>query len=151
SPLSDAQASVMKNQTSSVGEQLYWSRGRHNVTFGGDIKRLQFNAIAQQDPRGAFTFTGAATGGLGQDAFADFLLGIPDTSSLAFGNADKYFRTQSYDAYVQDDWRLSPELTLNLGVRWEYNAPITELYGRLVNLDLTPGFTADAPVVANSP
>ena len=151
SSLSDAQASVNKNQTGSVGDQLYWSRGKHNVTFGGDIKRQQFNYLNQQDPRGSFTFTGAAAGGLSQDAFADFLLGVPDTSSIAFGNADKYLRAQSYDAYVQDDWRLSPELSLNLGVRWEYNTPITEQYGRLVNLDLTPGFTAEAPVVANDP
>jgi trimeric autotransporter adhesin len=151
STLSDAQASVNKNQTGSVGDQLYWTRGKHNVTFGGDITRQQFNYLTQQDPRGTFTFTGAAAGGLGQDAFADFLLGIPDTSSIAFGNADKYLRAQMYDAYVQDDWRLSPELSLNLGVRWEYNTPITEQYGRLVNLDLTPGFTAEAPVVANDP
>ena len=151
SQLSDAQASVIKNQTGSVGEQLYWSRGRHGVTFGGDIRRQQFNYLSQQDPRGTFAFTGAATGGLTQDAFADFLLGIPDTSSIAFGNADKYLRSQAYDAYVQDDWRLSPELTLNLGVRWEYNTPITEHYGRLVNLDIAPGYTAEAPVVANDP
>src|SRR5262249_37106370 len=41
--------------------------------------------------------------------------------------------------------------TLNAGVRWEYSAPITELYGRLVNLDVTPGFIAQAPVLASSP
>ena len=43
---------------------------------------------------------------------------------------------------------MSPEFTLNAGMRWEYGAPITELYGRLVNLDITPGFAAVAPVVA---
>ena len=42
---------------------------------------------------------------------------------------------------VQDDWRISPELTLKPGVRWEYSTPITELYGRLVNLDIAPGFS----------
>jgi hypothetical protein len=94
-----------------------------------------------------FTFTGGATG----SDFADFLLGIPDTSSIAFGNADKYFRESVYDAFLNDDWRISPELTLNAGVRWEYGAPITELYGRLVNLDIAPGFAAAAPVVANDP
>ena len=83
--------------------------------------------------------------------FADFLLGIPDTSSIAFGNADKYFRESVYDAFLNDDWRISPELTLNAGVRWEYGAPITELYGRLVNLDIAPGFAAVAPVVASDP
>jgi hypothetical protein len=91
---------------------------------------------------------GAAVGG---DDFADFLLGIPDTSSIAFGNADKYFREPVYDAYFTDDWRMSPSFTLNAGFRWEYGAPITELYGRLVNLDVVPGFTAVAAMVGSDP
>src|SRR5947209_5607035 len=124
-----------------------------------DYRRLQFNALAQQAPRGSFTFTGAASqtaanglpvAGSGSD-FADFLLGIPDTSSIAFGNADKYFRAASWDGYFTDDWRVGPSLTLNAGARWEYNSPITEKYGRLVNLDIAPGFTAEAPVVASNP
>ena len=151
STLSDGQASVTRNQTSSIGDSLYWARGRHGVTFGADLRLLQMNYLSQQDPRGTFTFTGATAGGSSQDAFAGFLLGLPDTSSIAFGNADKYFRSESYDAFIVDDWKMSPELTLNFGVRWEYNSPITELYGRLVNLDVTPGFTAQAPVIANNP
>ena len=147
SPLSDAQAAHNRNQTSGVSYSILWVRGRHDITFGGDFRRQEFNYLAQQDPRGAFTFTGAATG----FDFADFLLGIPDTSSIAFGNADKYFRASSYDGYVSDDWRVGPELTINAGLRWEYGAPITELYGRLVNLDIAPGFSGVAPVVATMP
>jgi hypothetical protein len=145
--LSDAQAAFNRNQTSALSYSMLWSRGGHNVTFGGDFRRLEFNYLSQQDPRGIFTFTGAAAG----YDFADFLLGIPDTSAVAFGNADKYFRQSSYDAYVTDDWRISSELTVNAGVRWEYGAPITELYGRLVNLDVAPGFTAAVPVTAINP
>ncbi len=145
--LSDAQSRVMHNQTAGVSDDNIWIHGRHNVSFGADYKRQQFNVISQADPRGTFGFTGQATG----NDFAGFLLGIPDTSSIAFGNADKYLRSSLYDAYVTDDLRVSPSLTLNVGVRWEYNAPITELYGRLVNLDVVPGFSAVAPVVANSP
>ena len=111
-----------------------------------DFRRQEFNYLAQQNPRGTFTFTGASTG----SDFADFLLGIPDTSSIAFGNADKYFRQSVYDAYFTDDWRINPAITLNAGVRWEYGAPITEIYGRLVNLDIAPGFSAAAPVLAAS-
>ncbi len=80
------------------------------------------------------------------------MIGVPDTSSIAFGNADKYFRQPVYDAYVTDcDWRILSILTINAGARWEYGAPITELHGRLVNLDLTPGFAAAAPVLASDP
>ena len=125
--------------------QQYY-RGRHNITVGGDFRRQEFNYFSQQNPRGNFTFTGAATG---VSDFADFLTGIPDTSQIAYGNADKYFRQSVYDAYATDDWRVRPELTINAGVRWEYGAPITELYGRLVNLDVAPGFTAVAPVLAS--
>jgi hypothetical protein len=88
---------------------------------------------------------------VGGSDVAYFLLGIPDTSSIAFGNADKYFRQSVYDAFVTDDWRMSPQLTVNAGMRWEYGAPITELYSRLVNLDVAPGFTAVAPVLVNDP
>ncbi len=155
--LSDAQSSFDRNQTDTWSYSLLWSRDRHNITIGGDFRRQQFNYLGQQNPRGVFTFTGVATQGnangkmIGGDDFADFLLGIPDTSSLAFGNADKYFRESVYDAYFTDDWRISPEFTLNAGMRWEYGAPITELYGRLVNLDITPGFAAVAPVVGIDP
>jgi len=155
--LSDAQSSFDRNQTDAWSYAMLWSRDRHNITFGGDFRRQQFNYLSQQDPRGMFTFTGAATQGsvngtaVGGWDFADFLLGIPDTSSIAFGNADKYFRESVYDAYIQDDWRMSPEFTLNAGIRWEYGAPITELFGRLVNLDIPPGFAAVAPIVANDP
>jgi len=146
--LSDAQSSFDRNETNSVSSSLQWNHGHHNVTLGGDFRRQEFNYLSQQDPRGTFTFTGIATG---QSDFADFLKGIPDTSSIAFGNADKYLRQSVYDAYLTDDWRLRPDLTVNFGVRWEYGAPITELYGRLVNLDIVPGFSAVAPVLASNP
>jgi hypothetical protein len=155
--LSDAQSSFDRNQTDAWSYSMLWSRARHNMTFGGDFRRQQFNYLSQQNPRGTFTFTGAATQGSSNGAsvggfdLADFLLGIPDTSSIAFGNADKYFRESVYDAYVTDDWRMSPELTLNVGARWECGAPITELYGRLINLDITPGFAAVSPVLASDP
>lgn len=145
--LSDAQSSLQRSQTGAVSYSLLWNRGRHNFRFGGDFRREQFNALSQQNARGTFTFTGAETG----TDFADYLLGVPSTAAVAFGNADKYFRESVHDAYVTDDWRISPELTLNAGVRWEYGAPTTELYGRLVNLDIAPGFSAIAPVLASDP
>ena len=153
--LSDGTLSHNHNQTASIGSQTFWGHSPHNITFGGDFRRQQFNSFSQANPTGAFTFTGAATGAApgvtaGSD-FADFLLGVPDSGSIAYGNADKYFRSSVYDAYIQDDWRMTPSLTVNVGLRWEYWTPITELYGRLVNLDITPGFAAAAPVIANSP
>jgi hypothetical protein len=157
--LTDAQESFNLNQTSSVGGNVYWNHRSHNVTYGGDFRRQQFNYLSQQNPRGSFGFTGAATqsvasgipvSGTGID-FADFLLGVPDTSAIAFGNADKYLRESVYDAYFTDDWRMRAGFSLNWGMRWEYSAPITELQGRLVNLDVIRGFASEAPVVAANP
>jgi len=159
SGLSDGNQSLMRNQTTAFSTTMTWVRRPHNITFGGDARFQQFNVLSQNNPRGSFNFTGAATqqyiNGVGNSAtgsdFADFLLGIPDSTAIAYGNADKYLRAGSYDLYVTDDWRMSSVFTLNAGVRWEYNSPIYEKYGRMINLDVTPGFTNAVPVVANSP
>jgi len=146
SGLSDGQTSFNRFQTAGASLDVLWNHGRHNVSFGADFRRQEFNYFGQQDPRGTFNFVGAN----GAD-FANFLLGIPTTSSIAYGNADKYLRASAYDAYITDDWRMSSGFTLNAGVRWEYWSPITERYGRLVNLDIAPGFVAEQPVIGSNP
>lgn len=151
--LSDMQSAFNRNRTDALSLSATWTHRRHTVTFGGDFRRQEFNQFSQQNPRGVFSFTGAETraaGSTGSD-LADFLIGVPDASSVAFGNADKYFRQSVSDLFITDDWRIRPELTINTGVRWDYGAPITELKGRLVNLDITPGFAAVAPVLGNNP
>jgi hypothetical protein len=158
SGLSDANFSFNRNQTSGISYSTTWIHGRHNVQYGGDFKWQEFNYLGQQNPRGIFGFTGEATSlmvnGVPQsgtgNAFADFLLGVPYNSSIAFGNADKYFRSKMADGFVNDDWRVGPSLTLSVGMRYDYGSPITEKYNRLVNLDIAPNFTAIAPVVASA-
>jgi hypothetical protein len=154
--LSDGIASLARNQTSSVGDSLIWVKGVHNITFGVDYRRQQFNRASDSNGRGAFTFTGLSTAnlvngvavtGTGFD-LADFLLDKPDTSSIRYGNGDLYFRSSYFDAYVNDDWRLSTKLTLNGGFRWDYDTPVNELFNRMVNLDVAPGFAAISQVVA---
>ena len=141
--LSAGSANLNRAQTSALSDNLLWTRGTHNFHFGGDFRRIQSNPISESNPRGSFQFNGTYTapaGGTGSD-FADFLLGVPDTNALAYGNADKYFRNSWVDAYVTDDWRVNTQLSLNIGIRWEYQLPITELYGRLVNLSVDQNFT----------
>jgi hypothetical protein len=139
-----------RTQNHTFGYSGFWSHGRHNLQFGADYRHTLLNFLSQDNPRGTFGFTGDVTRSGGDQAtgydFADFLLGTPQTSQIAFGNADKYFRASYYDAFVNDDWRVNGALTLALGARWEYEAPITELYGRLVNLDITKDFTGVAQV-----
>lgn len=145
--LSDANSAFNRNRTDGVSEEITWYHGKHNITAGGDFRRQEFNVLAQQNPRGTFTFNGAATG----SDFGDFIAGKADTSTAAFGNADKYLRQSVYDLYATDDWRVTPELTINAGLRWEYGAPMTELFNRLVNIDVASGFAGVAPVLAAAP
>ncbi len=145
--LTEAQSSFDRDQTNSATVAVMLNHKEHYIRIGVDIGRQQLNSLSQQNARGAFTFTGASAG----YDLAGFLLGIPDTSSIAFGNADKYFRASKYAAYINDNWRVGASLTLNIGIRWEYEAPFTELYGRLVNLDIGPGFEEVAPILANDP
>lgn len=126
--------------------EALWTRGRHNVTFGGDFKLRHLDVLSQQDARGSFAFTGAAT----RSDVADFLLGLPHTSAIAFGNPDKYFRAISPDAYITDDWRLGPTFTANIGIRWEYESPFAERYGRLTNLALAPDRASARALVGNN-
>jgi hypothetical protein len=151
--LSDGNSALTRNETNAYSEQTTWNHGHHNLAWGANFRRQEFNYLSQQNPRGSLSFTGAATQAVGVNGadFADFLLGIPDTSSIAFGNADKYFRESYYGAYVDDDWRARPELTVHAGIHWEYGAPVTELKGRLVNLDVLPGFTQVQAVLGSNP
>ncbi len=124
-------------------EALWRTRGGHNFTFGGAVRPLTVDVLGQQNARGIFGFDGSITG----SDFADFLLGLPNSAALAFGNADKLLHAHSANAYLTDDWRMNPTVTLNYGLRWEYESPLTESLGRLVNLDVAPGFTSATPVV----
>jgi trimeric autotransporter adhesin len=157
SGLSDGASSLARNQTSGMGDSLIWVHGVHNLTFGMDYRRQQINRASDPNARGQFTFTGASTAdlvngvaaaGTGYD-LASFLIGRPDTTALRYGNfGNLYFRTAAYDVYMTDDWRLSQKLSLNFGIRWDYQSPITELYNRMVNLDVAPGYAADPQVLA---
>ncbi len=146
SGLNDGNPSLQRNQTSSIGEALTVIHGTHNMTFGADTRFQQFNPVSQANARGSFTFNGSATG----YDLADFLVGVPDATSIAYGNADKYFRTKWWDVYANDDWRVTTKLSIQTGLRWDYSQPFTETQGRLVNLAIAPGFAAATPVCAAS-
>jgi hypothetical protein len=145
--LSDAEYQQSTTQKQALGGEASLHRGLHNLTFGGDYRWNDVDVASQPNPRGTLTFTGAATG----VALADFLLGLPTASAIAFGNTDTHLRDITTDLYVTDDWRLRAGLTINVGVRWEYEGPFTEASGALVNLDVAPGFTAISPVLATNP
>ena len=129
------------------GTQFLVNRGRHRVTVGGDVRLRHVNVRSQQNARGTFTFTGAATG----SDLADFLLGLPHASAIGFGNADKVFRAGGGNVYITDDWRPRATVTATIAVRWDYEPPFRERFRRMANLDVAPDFTAVRPVLAGNP
>jgi hypothetical protein len=151
--LADGNASLARNQTTAVNDGVIVTRAKHQFNIGGDFRRQQINPLADSNGRGSFAFTGLATSlnGVGGYDYADFLLGTPDTASIRFGNADKYFRSWKLDGYITDNWKLNQALTVSLALRYDYTAPYTELYNRMANLDVAPGFGAIAPVQAGQP
>ena len=143
-----------RNQTWTFSDNMIWSHGKHTFRWGGDFRRIQLNTQTDSNPRGSFVFTGAytsqfATGravpGTGYD-FADFLLGAAQQTSLQYGYDRYYFRGNSWDLYLQEEWRVRAILTFNIGLRYEYVSPLSESNDRIVNLDTNSGFTAVAPV-----
>jgi hypothetical protein len=152
--LSDPTPRRELDQTFTVSETLAWNHGKHNWRFGGDYRRILQSFRSAKNSNGSFVFTGFATGDYAGGAlapdtgydFADFLIGMPQQTSLQTGTNSYDFRANSYDAYVQDDWRIRANLTLLLGLRYEYNGPYTEAQNRIVNLDVGPEFVSAEPV-----
>jgi hypothetical protein len=145
------------DQTYTISETLSWYRGKHNWRFGGDYRRMLQSFRSAKNAEGTFTFTGFETsqfvpgsavpvGDTGYD-FADFLVGVPQQTTLQSGTNSYDFRANSFDLFVQDDWRILPKLSLNLGFRYEYNGPYTEASNHIANLDVAPGFTGAVPVL----
>ena len=120
------------------------TRGAHIIKTGFDWIHYQLNYQKNELARGSYTYTGAFTSASGApgptgDALADFLLGFPQDTGRVEGNPQAYLRQNSFAGFVEDDWRLSPRLTLNLGLRYEYVTPYTETRDNLLNLVYAAG------------
>jgi len=128
--------------TYSVSDNVSKVWGSHTVKAGLDIRKQRLDRFFQQSNRGSFSFTGALTG----SAIADFLLGLPASTTRAVGNGiynNIHQIRQGY--YVQDDWRVSNRLTLNIGLRYEIMGVPQDSGGNLRTFDfktqqLVPAF-----------
>ncbi|HLK51614.1 MAG TPA: TonB-dependent receptor [Bryobacteraceae bacterium] len=123
-----------------VSDSVSLMRGRHSIKFGGSYLHFQLNYLQSNLRRGRYDYTGVFTSADGTgtsdgDPLADFLLGLPQNTTRSLGSGQAYLRQNVTAGYVQDDWRILPKLTLNLGLRYEYTAPFTEARGNMLNLD----------------
>jgi hypothetical protein len=130
------------------GDNVSWLLGRHTIKFGGQALRYQENRYysGNDGALGWFKYTGSATG----DTWADFL----ENNAFSFGQGavtGRWGQRQWRDAlFFQDDYKLRENLTINLGMRWEWDQPMYEVNNKQVNVNLTTGAVEDAGVNGNS-
>ena len=117
------------NNTYMASDVFSKAMGKHTLKFGGEARYLQINERNYASPNGNFVFNGDATG----SDFADFLIGAPASSGgytqAALQLLDS--RTRYGGAFVQDSWKVRPNLTLNLGLRWEASMPWYDTQGKI--------------------
>jgi hypothetical protein len=158
SSLDEQQPNFQISQTIAASESSVWTHGKHNVKFGADVRRVHLDMIGETNSTGNYIFTGAftaepgtITSGIGSSgsSFADLLLGLPQQTGIQAPYQKAYLRQNAYDAYVQDDWRMLPSLTLLYGLRYEYFSPYSEKDDRLATLDTGNDFSSVATVLPN--
>lgn len=119
------------------GDNLTILRGRHSFKMGGQLQRYQQNRFypGNNGLLGGFTYDGRFTG----LAFADFLLDLLANKSIGSNSGTWGHRQNRLGIFFQDDFKVRPNLTLNLGMRWEYTSPVIEVKDRQSNFDLRTG------------
>ena len=126
-----------------AGDSLTWIKGRHTLEFGADWRYQEWSPIGFEGQAGYFNWARAQTAGtntstsLSGDGFASFLLGAVNNANLADHGVQPQFRQPYFAAYAQDDFKVSPSLMLNLGVRWDVDVPRHELHGYASTFDPT--------------
>jgi hypothetical protein len=127
-----------------------WIKGKHTIQFGGKVRKEWNNVRELQQTQGSHNFGGpwtslydpvdeAETPFTGS-GFADLLLGLPDSLSNQYNRGYFYLRQTEVGLYFNDRWRMTPRLTLNLGVRWDKWTPYHEKFDRLVVPDIQSVF-----------
>ena len=104
-----------------IVDSASWIRGRNQFKAGLDVRLEQQNAFADVESRGLIAFTGFSG-----NALAEMLGDVLSYSAVAYMNNPSHLRTNSYDFYAQDTFRARPNLTLTLGLRYEYNSPAVD-------------------------
>lgn len=133
-----------KNSTLQFLNNTSIVRGKHSFRFGGEVRRDQFNQVGNQFGRGSFSFAVNPTQDpralvssavpIQGDAFASFLLGNITLTEVAAQIAAAQFRATSFGLYFDDVWKISPKLTLSLGLRYENTPPWEDISGNLTTV-----------------
>ncbi len=104
-----------------------YTNGNHNMKFGFEIRRSYFDGASYSGTLGTINFGSNSIDAFsGATSLEDFLMGFPSTGSYTAGNPRSITRNWNYGTFVQDDWRVRPRITLNIGMRWEYESALSE-------------------------
>ena len=121
-------------RTFTINDNLTWNKGKHTFKAGLDIRWMRSKTVlgfVGSDNYGDASFDGSFSG----NEYADFLLGAPVNTDYGDVQHDNDAFAQRYQAYVQDSWRASPKLTIEYGVRWDFNPPFHDANGYVGNFD----------------
>ena len=119
----------------SISNATSWVKGAHNIRFGLQAQFRKFEHLTEVPPRGGFTFNGQFTG----NPVADFLLGYCSTCTGAFGSSRSTYHSPTVAPFIDDNWQINRALTLQMGIRWEYLAPWSEVDGIEGSFDANQG------------
>ncbi len=115
-------------------DQLTHIRGAHTIKGGIEFRPQQYNDFVRPQ-FGTYSFTGFASG----HPWADFLMGVPQTTSRNYVRPPRYARFYFLTGFIQDDWKVSPTFTLNYGLRWDFNQPARDKFDTVFNVDAANG------------
>jgi hypothetical protein len=134
------------NNTFGFTEGLTYIHGRHNWKLGTGVSAYQNNTVYDYYVNGEWDFYSGGAGS--NNGMADFLLGIP-SAYYQFPSAPSNIRSKSYYGFVQDEWRMTKNFSLNWGMRYEYSTPKYDTKGR--EFSVIPGVTTPSTVFTNAP
>ena len=130
--ISDSQNRQFINDTT-------WTHGRHSVKFGADVRAIQMNIYNIRSLPGQFSFDGTFTrnpgNASGGDSMADFLYGRPQSTGISTP-ISLNGRARFLGGYLQDEWRLLPNFTVNVGLRYEWFRPFLDRSDHMANFDM---------------
>jgi hypothetical protein len=134
-------SAIQQTQTYQLLDNVTFAEGKHTYKLGGDFRYLTalYTSVFDTLWLGRYNFTSSVIGSTIQNPFAAFLQGVPSSSTIAtvlYPDTDAYGKTYAF--YAQDDWKVTPRLTLNYGLRWEYH-PMFEDHNKNVAAFL-PGY-----------
>jgi hypothetical protein len=140
-PLGSSPSNGDRDRSYVFSEALNFVHGRHNLKIGGDYRRQMWDTYNPGKLSGAYSFSGTFTSLSGAQntgsGLADLLLGDAAVTGITINDYTYRFNINSGGMYIQDDFKATRKLTLNLGVRWEYNGPYSEANGQYANFNPT--------------